>query len=106
MYAAWNQGGDIQLARSLNWGGSFEQPMRISDCANEKRQSPWKSFFVEYETLEAIPVSRPNRKIVGAGRDIPIEDVQQTQVLDWLRAAHSEYGDRLPHANPAEDQKQ
>ena len=31
MYAAWNQGGDIRLARSLSWGGSFEKPVRISD---------------------------------------------------------------------------
>ena len=31
MYAAWNQGGDIRLARSLTWGGSFEKPVRISD---------------------------------------------------------------------------
>ena len=31
IYAAWNQGGDIRLARSLSWGASFEQPVRISD---------------------------------------------------------------------------
>ena len=31
MYAAWNQGGDIRLARSLTWGESFEKPVRISD---------------------------------------------------------------------------
>jgi len=31
MYAAWNQGGDIRLARSLSWGASFEKPVRISD---------------------------------------------------------------------------
>lgn len=31
MYAAWNQGRDIRLARSLSWGASFEKPVRISD---------------------------------------------------------------------------
>jgi hypothetical protein len=31
MYAAWNQGGDIRLARSLSWGATFEKPVRISD---------------------------------------------------------------------------
>jgi hypothetical protein len=31
MYAAWNQGLDIRLARSLTWGGSFDKPLRISD---------------------------------------------------------------------------
>ena len=30
-YAAWNQKGDIRLARSLSWGESFEKPVRISD---------------------------------------------------------------------------
>lgn len=31
MYVAWNQDGDIRLARSVDWGGSFEKPVRISD---------------------------------------------------------------------------
>lgn len=30
-YAAWNQQGDIRLARSLSWGQAFERPVRISD---------------------------------------------------------------------------
>lgn len=30
-YAAWNQGRDIRLARSLSWGQSFGEPVRISD---------------------------------------------------------------------------
>ena len=30
-YAAWNQGGDIRMARSLSWGESFEKPVHISD---------------------------------------------------------------------------
>jgi hypothetical protein len=30
LYAAWNQDGDIRLARSVDWGESFEKPVRIS----------------------------------------------------------------------------
>jgi hypothetical protein len=31
LYVAWNQDGDIRLARSVDWGESFEKPVRISD---------------------------------------------------------------------------
>jgi len=45
MYAAWNQGGDIRLARSLSWGASFEKPVRISDKP-EKAYSGYVSIGV------------------------------------------------------------
>ena len=59
--------------------GKVKRGAWCSRCANEKRRSPWKKPVVEYETLEAILVSCP---------------------------AHSEYGDRAPQANAADDQKQ
>jgi hypothetical protein len=31
LYVTWNQDGDIRLARSVDWGESFEKPVRISD---------------------------------------------------------------------------
>jgi hypothetical protein len=45
MYAAWNQSGDIRLARSLSWGASFEKPVRISDKP-EKAYSGYVSIGV------------------------------------------------------------
>jgi len=45
MYAAWNQSGDIRLARSLSWGTSFEKPVRISDKP-EKAYSGYVSIGV------------------------------------------------------------
>ncbi|HTZ31532.1 MAG TPA: sialidase family protein [Methylomirabilota bacterium] len=44
-YAAWNQGGDIRLSRSMNWGASFEKPVRISDKP-EKDYSGYVSIGV------------------------------------------------------------
>ena len=31
IYAAWNEDGDLRFARSLNWGGSFQKPIKIRD---------------------------------------------------------------------------
>ncbi len=45
MYAAWNQSGDIRLARSLSWGASFEKPVRVSDKP-EKAYSGYVSIGV------------------------------------------------------------
>jgi hypothetical protein len=45
MYAAWNQGGDIRLARSLSWGTSFDKPVHISDKP-EKAYSGYVSIGV------------------------------------------------------------
>ena len=45
LYAAWNQGGDIRVGRSLSWGGSFEKPVRISDKP-EKDYSGYVSIGV------------------------------------------------------------
>jgi len=90
MYAAWNQGGDIRLARSLSWGGSFEKPVRISDKP-EKAFSGYVSigvapngdvYAVWIDTRESTPtddvyaiyMARSTDKGATFGKNIKVAD--------------------------------
>lgn len=33
MFAAWNEGHELRFARSVNWGGRFEEPINVTDKA-------------------------------------------------------------------------
>jgi len=67
MYAAWNQGGDIRLARSLSWGGSFEKPVRISD-------KPEKAFS-GYVSIGVAPNGDVYAVWIDTRESTPTEDV-------------------------------
>ena len=90
MYAAWNQGGDIRLARSLSWGGSFEKPVHISDRP-EKAFSGYVNigvapngdvYAVWLDTRESTPsedvysiyFARSTNKGATFGRNIKVAD--------------------------------
>ena len=45
MYAAWSEGSDLRFARSINWGGSFEKPIKIAE----------KTPFAGYPSLGVAP---------------------------------------------------
>lgn len=90
MYAAWNQGGDIRLARSLTWGGFFQKPVRISDRP-EKAFSGYVSigvapngdvYAVWLDTRESTPtqdvygiyLARSTDKGATFGKNIKVAD--------------------------------
>jgi hypothetical protein len=45
MYAAWSEGSDLRFARSINWGESFEKPIKIAE----------KTPFAGYPSLGVAP---------------------------------------------------
>jgi len=82
-YAAWNQQGDIRLARSLSWGQSFERPVRISEKP-ARFQSAWRrtAMFTRFGSIHAT-ASTAKRSTRSTRRAPPIAEGRLGRMSAW-----------------------